>query len=134
MSEKSVKPVGFDSKSVEYKNFHKRMRKIRGDAFEFDCVDCGLEAKEWSHRHGTDPRNMRNYDPRCVKCHHIYDGCMTENQRGENHCRARFSNNDIKNIRSLREQGWTYQRIGEKFGVGHSTIGKILRGERWSHV
>jgi len=31
-------------------------------------------------------------------------------------------------------QGFIQQQIAEKFGVNRSTIGKILRGERWKHA
>jgi NUMOD3 motif len=57
---------------------HRRNEAQRGKAKLLKCVDCaaaGIDkyARDWSHRHGTDPDNVMNYDPRCRKCHIAYD-------------------------------------------------------------
>jgi hypothetical protein len=57
---------------------HRRNEARRGKAKLLKCVDCaaaGVDryARDWSHRHGTDPDDVMNYDPRCRKCHIAYD-------------------------------------------------------------
>ena len=52
---------------------HKRLRRIKGSAWYYDCVDCGAEAEHWSWIHDTDPTDIHNYEPRCVSCHQKYD-------------------------------------------------------------
>jgi len=58
---------------------HWRLAEYRGPAKLLKCVDCAAKgidkyAYDWSHRHGTDPEDVMNYDPRCRKCHIAYDG------------------------------------------------------------
>lgn len=60
--------------SASWNAIHKRVRRLWGKACEYECVDCGAEfAAQWSWKHGTDPTDLMNYDPRCVKCHCAYD-------------------------------------------------------------
>jgi hypothetical protein len=67
---------------------HKRLLRSRGPASEFDCVDCGGSAREWSYD-GLDPDeligtagpgapvayslDLEHYEPRCVSCHRRFD-------------------------------------------------------------
>lgn len=54
---------------------HNHVRKVRGKAAEYSCVDCGGPARHWSSVHDTSGLDIWNdYQPRCVRCHHIYDG------------------------------------------------------------
>lgn len=77
-----------DNKSLlspEYKRMHARLRKLRGPARDYDCIDCGQTAAEWSlsadsSLYGIESRktfpysqNVEDYAPRCTKCHGIYD-------------------------------------------------------------
>lgn len=67
---------------------HKRLSRVLGPASERVCVDCGGQAQEWSYD-GADPDelhgvmggyrmpyslDMAHYQPRCVRCHRIFDG------------------------------------------------------------
>ena len=58
-----------------YERNHSQLRKLRGKASESGpCVDCGGPARQWSQIHGTNGTNpLADYEPRCVKCHSIYD-------------------------------------------------------------
>ena len=58
-----------------YQGTHARIRRKRGKANIYNCVDCGKVAKDWSWRHGTDENDIYNYDPRCASCHYHYDSC-----------------------------------------------------------
>jgi len=35
---------------------------------------------------------------------------------GESHGRARYTDAEVERMRQLREEGWTFSRIGKKFG------------------
>lgn len=64
---------------TKYATRHWRVADRRGPAKLLKCVDCAAngidkQARDWSHRHGTDPEDVMNYDPRCRKCHIAYDG------------------------------------------------------------
>jgi hypothetical protein len=76
-----IKPV------VRYLSLHGRIRKHRGRAAEYACVDCGKTAREWSYD-GGDPEemvetlrgmllrytlNISAYSPRCTSCHRRHD-------------------------------------------------------------
>ncbi|MFA5707387.1 hypothetical protein [Mycolicibacterium sp.] len=78
---------------VTYGGAHDRIRRARGLAAEYLCVDCGEQAAaEWSYRRGS-PKELtavvqmqngtvaeatyspdpEDYDPRCKPCHVKYD-------------------------------------------------------------
>lgn len=73
---------------ITYNGAHDRIRRARGHASEYICVDCCAQADEWSLR--TDAPVIRvgknsngfmrrfsvdplDYEPRCVQCHRAYD-------------------------------------------------------------
>ena len=71
--------------SPSYEAAHKRVRRTKGPARSFDCVDCNGRARHWSYRH-DDPAelwsdevrawystSLDSYEPRCVRCHHLFD-------------------------------------------------------------
>jgi hypothetical protein len=68
-----------------YSAIHHLLRKRFGAARTHVCVDCGRQARHWSYDHAdrderTDDTGLRystkpeHYQPRCVPCHHIFDG------------------------------------------------------------
>ena len=70
--------------SIAYSTMHSRLKKYRGKASEFACVDCGGPAYDWSYVHGcpdeiTDGRglawcpHLECYRPRDKVCHKAYD-------------------------------------------------------------
>jgi len=50
--------------------------------------------------------------------------------RGEDHHRAKLSDREVEMIRDLREGGWAYKALADKFGANKHYIGKICRYER----
>lgn len=68
---------------VSYAAAHDRVRRTRGRASQFQCVDCGQGAAHWSldrdsqhirFENGMPYSTDRNdYQPRCVPCHKRYD-------------------------------------------------------------
>jgi hypothetical protein len=70
---------------VGFGSLHKRLRKNRGLASQYSCVDCGEPAAQWSYDH-TDPNEKiakagphpystdpNRYHPRCKSCHKKFD-------------------------------------------------------------
>jgi hypothetical protein len=66
-----------------YMAVHQRLRIRRGSAKLHKCVDCGLDAKQWSYEH-NDPNeksselgpystDLNYYSPRCISCHKKFD-------------------------------------------------------------
>lgn len=60
--------------------------------------------------------------------------CHGAKVRGQNHPGAKFTDEDIRQIRQLRKCGLQYNEIAELFDVNVYTIGKIIRREKWAHV
>ncbi len=48
---------------------HKRLYRKYGKAAEKNCVDCGKQARDWSNETGKYTDDIRDYVPRCRKCH-----------------------------------------------------------------
>jgi len=87
--------------------------------------------------------------PACCNPSHLFTGTNTDNNRdrdtkgrgttppthrGEANPRAKLQATDIAVIKQLSAEGETQTAIGERFGVCHSTIGRILRGEAWMNA
>lgn len=53
---------------------------------------------------------------------------------GENHSRARLTEDIIREAHQLRAAGATIKSIAERYGVHRETIGKALRGSNWAHL
>jgi len=70
-----------------YNLAHVRVKKLRGKASEYSCVDCGGPAEDWSYQGGSPREQLEqqrgcllafssdpfDYDPRCKLCHKTYD-------------------------------------------------------------
>ena len=48
--------------------------------------------------------------------------------------RHKLDRDKVRNIRALRADGWTIQRIATKFAVSYPTVSQILSGRTWSFV
>lgn len=81
----------------------------------------------------------------CVNPKHLLVGTHQDNvrdrcksgrsARGEGNGRSRLSVYEILSIRNLYSSGtFTYKSLSKLFGVDASTIGLIVRGDRWKHV
>lgn len=54
--------------------------------------------------------------------------------RGETAGRAKLTNESVREIRRLREDGLPFQRIAERFGVTKNNVMTIVAGKTWAHV
>lgn len=73
-----------DGTSTTYHGAHYYVRKRRGLARRYSCIDCGRPARQWSYDH-ADPNELvgptgleystdpSHYQPRCIGCHAAFD-------------------------------------------------------------
>lgn len=77
---------GWRGDAVSTDGAHRRVRKARGPASDYPCVECGGPAKEWAydhldpderhHPHGPFSLKIEHYQPMCVRCHRHFDGSV----------------------------------------------------------
>jgi DNA-directed RNA polymerase specialized sigma24 family protein len=60
------------------------------------------------------------------------EGC--DDTQGEHNGNARLSEDEVREIRQLSEQGVPQRAIADEFGVSQSIVSKIKRGTAWAHV
>jgi hypothetical protein len=53
---------------------------------------------------------------------------------GNDFSAAKLSPDSVREIRKLRERGWTYKLIAERFKVVPSTVEAVVYGHTWTHV
>jgi len=83
-------------------------------------------------------------NPSCVNPNHLFLGTKGDNNRdrenkgrgvrkkGEEHPGSKLTKNDVDEIlRTYNSDAYTYKDIGNIYGVSPSTIGNIIRGEKW---
>jgi hypothetical protein len=92
-------------------------------------------------------------NPLCVRPEHLYWGTRKQNGedmsnrgrvvwnngvigiRGESCHSSNLTEKDVREIRKLHsEEGMSYQRIADAYGVGHVQILRICHRTRWTHV
>ena len=85
---RGIRHPGWCGDEITYKGAHRRVYRARGKASSHDCIDCGATALHWSYRRGSEREvvghngstglspyspDPNDYDPRCSRCHLIYD-------------------------------------------------------------
>lgn len=102
----------------------------------------------WELTHGEIPKGLcvcHTCDVKaCVNPEHLFLGTSAENTadmvaknrqaKGSRCARAKLNEAAIPEIRALREQGWSQQKIADKVGIHQTQISKILLGKTWGHV
>lgn len=97
--------------------------------------------------HGRKPEGFVCHtcdNPPCCNPSHLFEGTPAENMKdkiskwrhrhGERHPKAKLTEKDIFEIRNLRAAGETLVSLGARFGVCHSTIGRIVTDKNWVHL
>lgn len=51
--------------------------------------------------------------------------------KGERHGMARLTADQVAEIRRLRSEGWTFRKLGERFGVWPRTAQRVTAGLTW---
>jgi len=65
-------------------------------------------------------------------CRHRQQHC--NGIKGERAPKAKLTAEQVLEIRRLRAEGWTQQRLADKFGIAQANISALLRGKSWAHV
>lgn len=64
----------------------------------------------------------------------VLESLSLETLKGEQNPKSKLSELDVSEIHKLRLSGMKYHQIANIFSVEKSTIGKIIRRERWQHL
>lgn len=79
----------------------------------------------------------------CVNPAHLYAGTIQDNiddtylaeRTGEDAWTSKVTEAEVREIRQQYDTGtYTHRSLAAEHNVSHTTIGEIVRGERWSHV
>jgi hypothetical protein len=83
-------------------------------------------------------------NPPCCNPAHLRVGTQKENigdaiernrlARGRALPQAKLTEDAVREIRRRSAEGKSQRAVAAEFGVTHDTVGKILRGKRWTHV
>lgn len=112
-----------------YDVWHHRVRKARGPASGYACVDCGQPARDWSTADPSSDDLWVRFQPRCRRCHCYRDGAM-----GEGNPRSKLTAGKVRKLRARRADGLTYRRLAAEFGVSDVTACAAVRRRTWAHV
>ena len=115
--------------SPSYAVWHKRITKARGPASGYACVDCGQPAEDWSTVNPSSGDVRGRFQPRCRKCHRLYDGAI-----GAGNPRAKLSDGKVRKLRARRADGLTYKQLAAEFGISDVSACAAVNRKTWTHV
>jgi len=105
------------------------------------------------HKGGLRPRDVVGHkcdNPPCVNPKHLFACSQSENMKdagrkgrhpsqvhrrkymGERNANSVLTVQKVRDIRRLYRAGHSQRKIAAYFGIGKSTVGRIVRGETWS--
>jgi hypothetical protein len=53
---------------------------------------------------------------------------------GSDHPSAKWTEDDVREARMLRQQGWTLTRLAARYGVSITTVHRAVLGITWPHI
>ena len=112
-----------------YDVWHHRVRKARGPATRYACVDCGQPAQDWSTDNPASNDVRVRFQPRCRKCHRSFDGGV-----GKGNPRAKLTIRKVRKLRARRAAGLTYRELAAEFGVSDASACAAVNRKTWAHV
>lgn len=110
------------------------------------------KATRWGYTHfiGEIPEGMLIChtcdNPPCQNPKHWFLGSVADNNQdkisknrfkpnlGIKHGMAKLTDNNIREIRQLRKEGYTLKTISAKYNVTESNISGIAKGKTWKHI
>jgi hypothetical protein len=121
--------VALRSQNPSYDVWHSRVKKARGPASDYSCVDCGGPAEDWSTADSASDDVAARFQPRCRKCHRRYDGAV-----GEGNPRAKLTAENVRELRARRVEGLTYRQLAGEFGISDASACAAVNRRTWAHV
>lgn len=112
-----------------YDGWHHRVKKARGPARGYVCVDCGKAAQDWSTVNPSSDDIRARFQPRCRRCHRHYDGAV-----GEGNGRAKLTTGKVRELRARRADGLTYRQLAAEFGISDVSACAAVNRRTWTHV
>jgi hypothetical protein len=112
-----------------YDVWHNRVKKARGRASDYRCIDCGGQAEDWSTADPSSNDVWVRFQPRCRKCHRRYDGAI-----GEGSPRAKLTAEKVRRLRARRADGLTYRQLAGEFGISDVSAYAAVNRTTWAHV
>ena len=85
-------------------------------------------------------------NPRCINPEHLEFGSREDNMRdmvqrnrhktpykeGYDHALCKVTPKIVKRMRELHEAGVSMRKIGQQYGMAHTSVSKIVKGERYA--
>lgn len=81
-----TKILPYRDESVSYEALHTRIKRARGRAAQYNCVECDGPADDWAYTYGCpretqSPRgpyttDISRYQPMCRSCHRSFDNSV----------------------------------------------------------
>src|SRR6516225_3430523 len=121
--------VTWQAPNPSYDVWHHRVNKTRGPASRHACADCGSPAQDWSTVNPSSDDIEIRFQPRCRRCHRVYDGAVGEGNR-----RAKLTNGKVRQLRARRADGLTYRQLAAEFGISDVTARAAVNRKTWAHV
>lgn len=124
-------------------------RSSRGyGKLSYDGKDVRAHRLVYKLIYGTSPDAVCHKcdNPPCCNPKHLFAGTngsnnsdrkrkgRSNNLKGEEHFHAKLTSNQVLYIREAHNNGVSQAELGRKFGLQRSSIGQIVRGERWKHL
>lgn len=99
-------------------------------------VENPLSKPEINHKDGNKFNNHYENLERVTRSEnniHAFRTGLKHGIKGESHIGHKVTGREVQEIRKMRGV-YTQRRLGELYGLAHSQIGKIQRGENWKEV
>ena len=103
------------------------MLGTKGDN-NIDRASKGRSSRGDNHYSRTTPERLSRGD-------HHYSRIRPESlARGSKHGCSKISEQDVMEIRNLKNEGWSLGRLAERFAISKSNVSDVVNRKTWRHV